>query len=372
MDYSQLRISQTVDAVQASVLRIAADLGFPVTSWFPGGVARTLTRIWARGISDQTKVAATVADGLFLDVSTGLWLRFIAKSFYRVTAYEATATEGYVLVSNASGSTQTWSAGGLVVVSAGGYQYENTADVSISSGSSTSVLVRARVAGSSSNAGNGTISSATVGSRAGVAISNPVYTADSWIVAAGRDAESDASIRIRCKMRWATTGAGGTIESIRYWCLSSGLPTIVKANVWKSATDTISITVGSTVGAPDPAEYATFQTYMDRYRPALCTFSFATCTTYAVYVGGQIQVKYSDLASAQTQFELRMTEFFGKIPIGGTVRINELIATIWGVPGVQSLVLRNSSGALYAQTDDVALTSGQLATYTNAMTWVTV
>lgn len=372
MDYSALRISQTVDAIQASILRIAADLGFPVTSWFPGGVARTLSRMWSRGLSDQTKLAATIADGLFLDTSTGVWLRFIAKSWYRVEAYTASATEGRVLVVNASGSTQTWSAGGLVVRSNGGQLYESVSDVSITSGSSSSVLVRARATGSSSNVGNGTISVATVGSRAGVSVSNPAYSGGTWITSAGRDAETDAALRIRCKMRWGTIGAGGTLPGLVYWCLSSGLPTITKANVWKSAVDTISIAVGNSSGAPDPAEYATFQTYMERYKPALCTFVFSTCTTYAVHLGGQIQVRYSDLATAQAQFELRVTEFFARIQIGGTVRINELIATIWQVPGVQSLVLRNASGALYAQTDDIALTASQLATYTNAMTWVTV
>jgi hypothetical protein len=167
-------------------------------------------------------------------------------------------------------------------------------------------------------------------------------------------------------------GSGAKCDGEPSGCLSSGLPTITKANVWKSAVDTISIAVGNSSGAPDPAEYATFQTYMERYKPALCTFVFSTCTTYAVHLGGQIQVRYSDLATAQAQFELRMTEFFARIQIGGTVRINELIATIWQVPGIQSLTLRNASGALYAQTDDIALTASQLATYTNAMTWVTV
>jgi uncharacterized phage protein gp47/JayE len=372
IDLNTLIVPLKVDDVEAATLSTLQSMGFPVTSWISGSVARTLVRAWSRGISDLSQTVSNIAKGGYLSYAEGDWLTLLAKSFWNLTRIKAVATQGYVLVtlsSTAIGST-TWNAGEFVVEDISrNAQFFNTSAFTLTPGSSVSVLVQAITPGTIGNVGNGTITRIITGVTAGASVSNPIYSGSTWIATVGRNEETDTELKDRCVAKWGTLGAGGTEAALQYWALSAGAVSVTKATVKRGTDGAIDVYIASPVGAVSSTDLSTVTTVLNSKRPLCSDLTVSSAVSYAFYVGGSVIATSSQLSTAQSNVTANLNALFQGIPMGGTIYINDVISAIMSAPGVISLDMKNISGTTYAQTANVGLSANEAATWTNGLSW---
>lgn len=208
---AELITPKTRESIEGDILNSLADAGFPITAWQSGSVPRTLVRAVAVILAHLDAIVAFVAGAAFLDTSTGPWLTLLAASRFNVDRIAATFAEHSLTLSVASGAgPYTITAGQLVLMSSTGavrFRSTNTTNVNVASGFPATITVRAEVAGIAGNATPVTIASP--------ALAGLTFTYGSLTLRA-RDEESDPSLRIRCRTKWATLAAGATRDAYEY------------------------------------------------------------------------------------------------------------------------------------------------------------
>lgn len=202
----------TEDEVLASMLSVAATLGLSTTSWQSGQPSHTLLRIVARAIASTLSVGSTVTRGGLLDLAATVtpeggpgWLDLLVETGWsdeRRAATYATTDATFTTTAACPGGTY---AAGTLHIARGSIGYSNTASITIPVGAgSVSGTFRADVAGASGSSGVGTITT-MVTTIVGCSVTNST-------AAVGSDAEKNAELVARCKLKWAsisTTGPAG-------------------------------------------------------------------------------------------------------------------------------------------------------------------
>jgi uncharacterized phage protein gp47/JayE len=182
------------------VLEMLQAEGFDTTGWQEGRIQRTLITIFATILADHSEVDRIIADGGFNEYASGVLLELFSASRYGNLKVDARATSGPCYLSNASTSSYTLKAGGLIAATANGVQFRLTEDVTIPAGPSlVSARFTAVVRGAAGNVSTGAIST-LVTPLAGVTIAN---TGSPWYDVSGRDLESDESLRTRNTTQWS-------------------------------------------------------------------------------------------------------------------------------------------------------------------------
>lgn len=372
-DLSTLITPVTVDQAEIATLSVLNSLGFPATAWQVGSLPRSLVRSWARGVSDLSNTIVNIANGGYLDLAANGWLDLLVQSFWGITRIQAVATQGYVQISLSSTapSSVTWEAGELVVEDLSRLaQYQNTSSITLAPGGSVSALLTCLTPGVIGNVGNNSITRIVSGVKAGASVNNPAYLSGTWIYVPGRDEETDVQLRDRAKAKWSTLGAGGTETALQYWALSAGAASVVKATVKRGTNGAIDVYVASTIGTVSASDLALVDAVLQYKRPLCSTVTTSSASVYTFHVGGNVTSTTAQKTTAQAAVAANVNALFQGIPMGGTIYINDVISAIMSAPGVISLDMKNISGTTYAQTANVALTSGQAATWTNALNWV--
>lgn len=359
------------------LLRLATDLGFPVTSWHSGGVGRTLLRVFARPYSDITKLIAGIAGGGYLDLANGAWLTLLARSVYRVERTQATFCEGKIsLTCTANAGPYSFNAGDLWFVSQNGKRYVNTTAGTLQPGESFLIDVRAESPGSSYAVGAGTINE-MVTPLAGVTCTNPdLGGGSSWMTQAGTDEESDGSLRERCRLKWATLAAHATVGAYKYWAHEAS-DQVVRVAIDDANPDgpgSLRIYLAGSTGGVLPVVVDEVDDYIQPKKAKTSVVSTHSASAYYVVVKGTVYVRSAMLAQATSQIVDNLDRFFRVLEMGGEivpplsvgmVYRNKLLGEITGVEGVVN-------ASLITPAADLPLAKFQVATWLNELNFVGV
>jgi hypothetical protein len=162
------RDRETIEAILLSTLQGEK---FPVTDWYPGGVAQTILKMLATGLLDRESLIGYIAAGGFLDLAAALtdpngipieaWLIMLADQQYdRQRAPAAFTRKQITLTCSTGAGPYTRGAGELRAVSQSGNYYVNTDAVTVPDGKSVVAVFQCEAAGPI-NDDTGTIDSLT-------------------------------------------------------------------------------------------------------------------------------------------------------------------------------------------------------------------
>jgi hypothetical protein len=190
---AELVVPLTVEEVKASIYDALVASGVKTTSWKPGAVARTIIAGVAIVGAAFSRLQADIANGGYLDSSSGPWLVLLARHVYGVEKDLGSFATGIVEADNAGGGVYSGDAGDLIFTnSTTGKSYRNTASFSIGAAETdVEIAVQAVELGSDSTAAATEIDTLET-PLVGVTVSNPTALV-------GTDPESDDALRLRCR-----------------------------------------------------------------------------------------------------------------------------------------------------------------------------
>ena len=344
------------DTLFTELLAALTALGFPVTSWQSGGAGRTLTRADARALADLHTAVAAVAAGAYLDDATGDWLTLHALSRFDVPRGAATFEEWDLSVTVAGGAgPYTITPGALVASTSTGLLYRsvNTANSLLPSGATTTVRVRADLAGTAGATTTGTITVLSSPAWAGVSVTNPTGPA-----VAGADAESDASLRARCRAKWSTLGYGATAAAYQYWATTcTSAPAVVRAKcISGPGNGNVTVYIATSSGAPTGGEVTAVQNWLNERKPVTDTATVTAATVVTVALTGTItfsSATYNTTAN-RALVAAALQALQGSLTLGSTVDLGALYRACYAAAGVVDVDLTTPAA-------DVVLTDSQVA-----------
>lgn len=198
LSLADLQTAQTKEAIRDLLEGLLEDADFPVTAWQDESVARAFLETQsALGAVLTERVAALAKQG-FLSSAEAEYLTALVASQYDEDRNPAVAAVFDVECANGGAVTHGPLAAGAILFRDGdGQIFESTGSETLTAGATTTVEVRAQVAGAAGNIEAQTLELATP--LAGV-----VATCDGTFTTAGADAESDPKLRERARSKWGT------------------------------------------------------------------------------------------------------------------------------------------------------------------------
>lgn len=157
---TQLLNPPSRDGLLTQIVSMLSGLGFSATDWETDSDGRIILQIEAQTLTDLWQAVYKIAEGAYLDTSTGDWLTLLAQSQYQLTRNPATQTIGeFRLTADAGVGPYTFNKGDLVVTyfdptqnnKALIYRSTNAAPVVVNPGTTRSIQVTADSPGSAYN-----------------------------------------------------------------------------------------------------------------------------------------------------------------------------------------------------------------------------
>lgn len=331
---------QHPDDIEAIILGILQGVGFPVTSWQPGSVARTLVRAFSEVIADLTQAIANIAAGGYLDLAEGVWLDLLA-TFYELTRNPALFTQGLAtLTDTANAGPYTIVVGQLFIQDAAGHRYTNITAGTLPQGSTLQLTWRAEAAGSAYNVSNGDINQ-MVTVLPGVTVNNPDPGGGNWITSVGADVETDALLRQRCRDRWATLGTGGNIAAYRAWA-QEGAPTVTRVAVAADnpgGPGTVWVFLANSTGGASVQEVADADALIQERKALTANVSTFAATNLPTTIVATIYVRAADQAAAEAAYVGIIAALMARLDIGGTLFLSQIIEDLMSPTGVVNVVV---------------------------------
>lgn len=328
-------------ALLLSYLSVA---GLPATAWQPGSVPRVLLEGESVAYADAMNLVAAIANGNILDLSAGEWLTQLADNNYQLTRKPALFAKGSVTITNNSGSTFTQPAGSLLAASTQSTTSFRILDAitSLANGASVVVVAQAEEAGLGGNVAVGTITKLLT-AYPGISINNP-GAASVWLTQIGTRAESDASLRIRCKARWPQLGGGPTLLAYEGWAL--GISQVTQARVFPNADSSgltkdgkILVIVAGDSNPLDGSVAAAVNLYIQP-RAGICARVFTNvATAYNLAISATLYVEPAYLATASAAADTALRELVASRRIGQRIYRAEIVEALMSVPGAGNAVV---------------------------------
>lgn len=328
----QLIKSLSEDEVKATIYDYLNSLGFNVTAWQTGGVARTMVAALAKVISGFTLVMSLAIRGTFLDTAEGDWLGLLAKYVYGVTRIPAIFATGKLTVTNTGGGLYDIVAGELVVRNpVTGKTYKNSTAVTINPSSEIDVDIVAIEVGADSTTTANTITE-KVTQFLGVSVTNAAAII-------GADEESDKDLRQRCRDALGALSPLGAAAAYSYFAKTairedgSSIGVNRTKVIRTNDTGTVHTYVLSPTGTLSSGDLALVDDFIKLKAAPLCITASALSPTplsinikYVVLVDGTVD---SDLQKIQTEIETAIDDYMKEFPIGGyDVVIGPITGTI--------------------------------------------
>jgi len=222
---TEILTAKSADTLVTEQLAVmaAADPPLPVTAYQPGSTALTLIEAEAEALADVHTTVGQLGASAFLGEATDDWLTLRARSTFDVERILATYTLGTVtLACSALAGPETITPGALVISTTSGllYRSTNTASITVASGGTASVPMRAEGSGTDYNV---SLAGATIVTPAAAGLSVSAAALLAWITVSARNEETDPELRARCRARWSTLGSGFTRAAVTYWATSAAL-----------------------------------------------------------------------------------------------------------------------------------------------------
>lgn len=347
-----------------SLLATMAGEGLPVTAWQSGNPLRTLATADAEALRDLRAVIVLIAAGGYLDSAEEGWLTLLAASVFDTTRVPSQYNTRDVTVSCASGVGPYTITPAQLVVSDGTrrWQSTNTANVTVSSGGSVAIRVRAEEPGDAYNVSGASITTLVAPALAGLTVLG------GSTIDAGAPEESDAALRLRCRARWGTLGRGATTAAYEYWALSTpGAEAVRRVLVVPGPGDgTLAVYIAQAAATATGPQVAAVQAYIDTQCPVTDAPTVTAATEVPVAVTATVRVRTaSDSAANRTAATDAIAALINATPLGGEIDREAIPAAIY----------RAAAGIVDVDTTvpaaDVVLTATQVATVgTVTITWV--
>jgi len=359
----ELITEESPDEALASLLAIAVGLGFPVTSWKPTGVLRTLLVIVATKVAAASRMIALLARLGFLEYAEREWLTMLAKAVYNVDRIVATYASTSLTVTNSSGSAFDADALSLHFVTPLGVSFTNTGVVHVIAGGTASVPVRAELSGKGGSTGPGTIS-ALAAPVIGVTVTNAAATI-------GTDAESDPDLRQRCLDKLGSLSFAGPPGAYAYAVKTAAtVAPITRATVTAIATNGhVRVVVATGGGAPTSGDLAIASAAALAFAPQGVTVDVVAAANHPIDFTADVWIAGGSLTDAQikTAATNALASYLASSttsPIGGVVippsttgiiDREGLVGCLYTLPGTVKATITSPSV-------DVALTATEVAT----------
>lgn len=311
--------SVAADQVRDTMYGILTSLGFPVTSWRPGAISRTIISLIANVFAPFTTMAVVVAKSGFLDFAEGDALRLLAQQFFNVTRIEETFATGEVTLVNTGVNVYAPSAFEWTFqCSLTGKTYTNTDAFSLGASATTTVAIQALEIGSSSSAAPTEVDTTLT--------ANDVTCSNAASVV-GLDREEDPALRVRCRAKLDALSANGPAAAYDFVAKTpelNGGVTVTRTNtIHNSDTGEVTLYIAGPSGAVAGGVVTSVQTGIDTWCVPVCTeatvVSASNVTvpvTSTVYIYASENVASGDIQAATSQ---ALTAYFPTIPIGGHV-----------------------------------------------------
>ncbi len=201
------------------------------------------------------------------------------------------------------------------------------------------------------------------------------------IVQRGTDIESDTSLANRCRWRWASLSDIPTPPLVKLWAMQAS-PEVVRIRVDADPNTAggFLVTIASATGPASPAAALAVQDYITPlllgYRGLGATavagspVERALCSSakpVSIVAGGLVEVPSANVAAVQRAADLAWGEYVENVPIGGTVRLAELIQAVRdaGAIDFSSYVLNGIAANVELTSGQVAIVGGSLTTSLN-------
>lgn len=362
----------------------------PVTAWAASGMFRGLFEIEAQALAAFSAQQAAIAAGGLTTKATGSWADLIGQQFYQLTRNAAATTTGQVTISDAAGAGPfTITAGTMWFASTSGQLYSNTSGGTLAKNGTLALQVAAQQSGSAYNVANNVITSIVAGTLPGVTVNNPDPGSGTWITSQGSDAESDSAYMLRCQQRWPSLGTGSTAAVYQLWATSAEAAaghatTITKTLVFADSATAgqVDVYLAGASGAVAGGAVTDAQSYINPRVPITATTLIQSASNAVMTVAGVVNFFAAKNTSAVVQAAVAaaLSAYINALGIGSDagganvkVFYTEIEAAIGSVLGGAGVAIRNiTSLTLNAGTSDVGLTTGQVSTLTNSLTFTGV
>jgi uncharacterized phage protein gp47/JayE len=311
--------------VETAIYAAIAARGGKVTSWKPGGVARSIIYGLAIVVSGLSNLSALIAKSGFLELSEGDWLTLVALYVYGVERDGGTFATGIVVVDNAGGGVYAGGPDELVFTSAtNGKNYRNTEAYSIGAmATGVAIAVQAVELGADSTASPGEID-AFATPLLGLTCTNPGALV-------GRDREEDPALRSRCYAKTGALSPNGPRDAYSYVVRTAVRPSdnssigVTRVRTLADGAGGVAVYVADADGPVSGPDLAILQGLVEQLcEPQAVDATVINATAVSVPVTYELWVRDSGRseASIQAAVEERLTEFFAAQPIGG-VKLEE-------------------------------------------------
>lgn len=318
----QLLLQESKAQIYASALELAEFLGIDTTSWQPGDPTRSLFHVLSEVLENLEVILASFAASGFLDFAEEDWLTLLAEQVFDESRIEATYATTTVTLTNTGGGLYPIGVGDLTFKNTATKKtYRNTDAGTLNPGPGTTLdlAVTADEAGSDSNSAATEID-ALVTSLQGVTVSNAT-------AAVGVDAESDASLRERCRDKLGSLSPNGPSRAYDYVARSTeltGVSTVTRTRAdADSNTGEVTIYLASATGAVSGSDVSDVEEAILEWATPLCitpTVVSATpvvvAVTYSLWLYEAVGEETADIEDA---IEAALENMFATRPIGGDV-----------------------------------------------------
>lgn len=349
--------AQTEAQIASTILGNLKAEKFPTDSWASTSVPVGLVNSSARALQDAYAYLPKVAKCALVKLSSGDFLTIVAASNYLEERKGATfAVRNYRLI-DTSGTPTVIAIGQLLVRSADGRYYRNTAGGTLPASGTLDLLFRAE--------GTGTAYNADVGPwTLGTTIPGVTVTHLALITAA-TDEQSDQSLQDACVAKWSTLGAGANDDAYRYHATHTpGVSEVVRVKVRRHYPAPGQVTLvlagaSATVGA---ATVAAVQAYID---PPSHLGKAPTCVDVFVAAAAEVNVapiatvyrRAGYAASISAAHAKSIPAIAAETDIGGTAYRAEFIQRLMDPEGVVNVTLTNPAADTVLAADQVLVIS---------------
>lgn len=194
-----------------------------------------------------------------------------------------------------------------------------------------------------------------------------------WITTQGTDEESDTALRLRCQQRWPSLSLAPTDDCYSFWAKAASTQ-VTRTQIRLDATvpGKVLVYIAGQGGVLPAGVISTVQAYIDARAPITDLPSVDSVTTTAITLAGTATVSSNYLTDAQAEAQAAVQAYLDSLPIGGTVRLGELVEIIMGASGMVDLTgftINGSAASLVLADAKVASWTQTLST---ALTWVRV
>ena len=365
-----LIVPSTAEELDETQLALAQANELPVTSWATGSTPRELMRGWAEVAADVWYAVAQIANGVILALSSGEWTTRWGESQYDEPRVAAEFTRGMVTITDHGGGPHTAAIGTTTVATLGSALKFRV--IALPSGATVplngtlDVEVVGYGSGAAYNVPNGAIVE-LVSSMPTATVDNPeVGVTGTWITQLGADRESDAAMKTRLPLKWATLSTGSPPDAYLSKALAATGVTRAKlddANPDGPGTNRVYVDNAGVVAA--------VQTILDGFAPSGTTSTAYAAAAQAVTVPATLTVERSYRVAVEARHTEILTEFAAEIDIGGTVVKSELIQRLMEPAGMVDVEI-GSTWAAVPPSQNIVLNPNGIPQFTPSFTYVEV